>query len=157
MSGFSLRPLGALDLDLAAQFHRTAFTPQGERGWTRQDMAEFTASPGVSGIFLLDEGKEIGFALWRVAADEGELLTIAVDAGHRRRGAGRSLLEAVIERAGTGGAVTLFLEVGADNPAACSLYEQKDFRIVGKRTGYYRRSDGPSADALVMRCNLKHA
>ena len=157
MSGFSLRPLGALDLDLAAEFHRAAFAPQGERAWTRQDMAELVGSPGVSGIFLRDENREIGFARWRVAADEAELLTIAVDAGYRRRGAGRRLLETVIERAATAGAVALFLEVGADNPAACSLYEQKDFRIIGRRTGYYHRSGRPSVDALIMRCNLKHA
>jgi len=155
MSGFTLRPLGALDLDLASGFHRAAFVPQGERAWTRQDIAELVASPGVSGVILLSDGKEIGFALWRVAADEAELLTIAIDAGHRRRGAGRTLLEAVIEGACAGGAATLLLEVGADNPAACSLYGQKDFRTVGKRTGYYRRSDRPAADALVMRLELE--
>jgi ribosomal-protein-alanine N-acetyltransferase len=157
MSAFTLRPLGALDLDLAADFHRAAFTPQGERGWTRQDIAELVASPRVSGLFLLNDGTEIGFALWRVAVDEAELLTIAVDAAHRRRGAGRTLLEAVIAGARTGGALTLFLEVGADNPAACSLYEQKAFQIVGKRTGYYQRGGRPAVDALVMRLDLRHA
>jgi ribosomal-protein-alanine N-acetyltransferase len=151
MSAFALRPLGAFDLDLASAFHRAAFTPQGERAWTRQDIAELAASPGVSGVFLLSDGREIGFALWRVAVDEAELLTIAVEAGHRRRGAGRALLEAVIDRARAGGAATLFLEVGADNPAACSLYEQNDFRTVGRRHGYYCRGDRPAADALVMR------
>jgi ribosomal-protein-alanine N-acetyltransferase len=155
MSGFTLRPLGALDLDLASGFHRAAFAPQGERAWTQQDIAELVASPGVSGVFLLSDGKVIGFALWRVAADEAELLTIAIDAGHRRRGAGRSLLETVIDRARESGAVALFLEVGADNPAACSLYEQKDFRTVGRRTGYYRRGNRPAADALVMRLDLE--
>lgn len=157
MSGFTLRPLGALDLDLAAEFHRAAFAPQGERGWTRQDIAELVASPGVSGVFLLRDGKEAGFALWRVAVDEAELLTIAVGIGHRRRGVGRSLLEAVIERAGDGGAATIFLEVARDNPAACSLYAQKDFCIVGQRTRYYRRENRPAADALVMRLALKRA
>jgi [ribosomal protein S18]-alanine N-acetyltransferase len=154
MSAFALRPLGALDLDLASGFHCAAFAPQGERGWTRQDIAELVASPGVSGVFLLSVGTEIGFALWRVAADEAELLTIAVDTDHRRRGAGRTLLEAVIAKARAGGVATLFLEVGADNPAACSLYEQKGFRTVGHRSGYYRRGDRPAADALVMRLDL---
>jgi [ribosomal protein S18]-alanine N-acetyltransferase len=155
MSAFTLRPLGALDLDLASGFHRAAFAPRGERAWTRQDIAELVASPGVSGAFLLSDGKEIGFALWRVAVDEAELLTIAVEAGHRRRGVGRALLEAVIDGAREVGATTLFLEVGADNPAACSLYGQKDFRTVGRRTGYYRRGDRPAADALVMRLGLR--
>jgi [ribosomal protein S18]-alanine N-acetyltransferase len=155
MTAFEHRPLGALDLDLASAVHRAAFTPLGERGWTRQDMAELLASPGVSGMLLISGGQEIGFALCRVAADEAELLTIAVDAGHRRRGAGRVLLDAVIAHARTAGAAALFLEVGADNPAACSLYEQKDFRVVGRRAGYYQRGTGPKADALVMRLTLR--
>jgi [ribosomal protein S18]-alanine N-acetyltransferase len=155
MAGFERRALGARDLDVASGLHRAAFTPLGERGWTRQDMAELLASPGVSGVLLLSDSKEIGFALCRVAVDEAELLTIAVDAVHRRRGAGRALLQAVIDHVATAGASTLFLEVGADNPAACSLYGQKDFRVVGRRNGYYQRGTGPKADALIMRLSLK--
>ncbi len=155
MAGFDRRALCVPDFDVASDLHRAAFTPLGERAWTRQDMAELCASPGVSGVLLLSGGKEIGVALSRVVADEAELLTIAVDAGHRRRGAGRALLEAVIDRALAAGAVSLFLEVGADNPAACSLYEQKDFRVVGRRAGYYQRGTGPNADALVMRLALR--
>jgi ribosomal-protein-alanine N-acetyltransferase len=155
MAAFEQRSLGAPDLDVAAALHRAAFTPLGERAWTRQDMAELCASPGVSGVLLLSGGKEIGVALCRVAADEAELLTIAVDAGHRRRGAGRALLEAVIDRARAARASALFLEVGADNPAACSLYEQKDFHVVGRRAGYYQRGTASNVDALVMRLALR--
>ena len=154
---FSVRPMGALDLDLASAFHRAAFAPIGERAWTRQDIAELTASPGVGGLFVLSNGAEIGVALSRVVADEAELLTIAVAGDRRRAGAGRALLDAVIDRARRAGAASLFLEVGADNPAACSFYEQKDFRIVGRRTAYYQRGGRPAADALVMRLNLKLA
>ncbi|MBS0548966.1 MAG: GNAT family N-acetyltransferase [Proteobacteria bacterium] len=154
MSGFDLRPMGALDLDRAAALHSAAFAPLGERAWTRQDVAELMASPGVGGILLSADGEEVGFALCRVAADEAELLTIAVDQAHRRRGAGRALLDAVIARARDAGAASLFLEVGVDNPGACSLYGQKDFQTVGRRVGYYRRGDGAPADAIVMRLAL---
>lgn len=155
MASFDQRPFGALDLDVASALHRAAFAPLGERAWTRQDMAELCASPGVSGVLLLSDGKEIGIALCRVAADEAELLTMAVDPGHRRRGAGRALLEAVIDCTRIAGAASLFLEVGADNAVACSLYGQKDFRVVGRRAGYYQRGKAPNADALVMRLALR--
>lgn len=157
MTVFDLRPLGALDLDRAAALHREAFAPLGERAWTRQDIAELVAAPGVDGIFLLADGREIGVALCRVAADEAELLTIAVAAAHRRLGGGRALLDAVIDRSRAAGAAALFLEVGADNPAACSLYARTGFRIVGRRAGYYRRGDRAPADALVMRLVLTPA
>lgn len=154
MSGrLALRPVGALDLDRAAALHREAFEPMGERPWTRRDMAELLASPGVVGVFIDHESESIGLALWRVAADEAELLTIAVHSHRRRVGLGRVLLDAVIERSMQAGARSLFLEVGADNTAARALYSQAGFEEVGRRPAYYPRRGG-SADALVLRLTL---
>lgn len=152
--GFVLRALGALELDLASELHRDAFGPMGERVWTRQDIAELLASPGVSGLLLQADGKDIAFALCRAAADEAELLTVAVRPGYRRRGAGRALLGAIVDRLRTAGVGTLFLEVGVDNPAASALYDQAGFRPVGRRAAYYGRGQAPAADAVVMRLAL---
>lgn len=155
MSGaFALRPLGALDLDVAASLHGEAFGALGERGWTRQDLAELLASPGVGGFLLDDANACIGLAICRVVLDEAELLTIAVRPAHRCAGAGRALLQAVIERARGAGAGRLFLEVGADNPAAQGLYAAAGFRQVGGRRAYYQRGQAPAADAIVMRLDL---
>src|SRR6478609_8700822 len=123
----ALRPLGALDLDRAAALHAEAFVPFGERAWTRQDMAELLASPGVTGLLLEVDGADAGMAICRVAADEAELITIAVRLAHRRRGAGRRLLAAAIDHVRSAGARTLILEVAADNPAALRLYELSGF------------------------------
>ena len=154
MERFSPVPLDALVLDAASELHRAAFAPLGERVWTRRELAELIASPGVHGLLLQLDGRQVGFALCRTAADEGELLTIAVDPSHRRRGAGRALLKAVIEHLQSSGARKLYLEVGMDNPAARSLYEQAGFKAVGERTGYYQRGEQPMADAVVMRLTL---
>ena len=150
---FVFRPVGALDLDSAAALHRQAFEPLGERPWTRRDMAELLASPGVAGLLVEVEGREGGFALWRTVADEAELLTIAVRSDRQRHGLGRALLAAVVGQARHGGAQSLFLEVGADNAPARSLYSQAGFVEVGRRRNYYRRHAG-SADALVLRLTL---
>ena len=149
-----LSPLDALDLDRAAALHGESFVPLGERAWTRQDLAELLASPGVTGLLLQAAGRDAGIALYRVAADESELLTIAVRPTERRRGLGRRLLTVVIEGARKAGARTLFLEVGADNPPARALYETMGFRLIGRRAAYYRRGEGPAADALIMRLSL---
>ena len=153
-AGFVLNPLRAVDLDRAARLHREAFEPMGERGWTRQDIAGLLASPGVAGFLLTEAAFDIGMAICRVVADETELLTVAVDPGHRRRGAARRLLDAVIAHAQEGGARTLFLEVGADNPAARALYDSLGFATAGRRAGYYARRDRPAADAFIMRLTL---
>jgi ribosomal-protein-alanine N-acetyltransferase len=152
-SRFALKAIGALDLDRAARLHREAFAPLGERPWTRQDMAELLASADAGGLLLQIDGEDAGMALWRTAADEAELLTIAVQAAHRRRGVGRALLDAVVERARQRGARVLFLEVGVDNPPARSLYSQVGFVEVGRRIGYYQRHYG-FADGLILRLLL---
>jgi ribosomal-protein-alanine N-acetyltransferase len=153
-AGFVLRRLGALDLDLASRLHGEAFAPLGERIWTRQDIAELLASPGVAGWALQCSDAAVGFTLCRVAADEAELLTIAVQPNQQRRGAGRALLAAVTAHARAAGALSLFLEVGADNPAALALYGQAAFRVVGSRKAYYQRGGGLAADAVMMRLTL---
>jgi ribosomal-protein-alanine N-acetyltransferase len=146
--------LGALDLDRAAALHGEAFASVGERGWTRQEIAELLATPGVAGLLLRTGDHDIGFALHRVVADEAELLTIAVRPTLRRRGAGRRLLDAAIAQMREAGATSAFLEVAVDNLAACRLYETTGFQTVGMRGAYYRRGDGAAADALVMRLTL---
>jgi ribosomal-protein-alanine N-acetyltransferase len=149
-----LRPLDALSLDIAADLHRLAFTPLGERPWSRQELAELLASPGVQGLLLQLGAKEVGFALCRVAADEAELLTLAVDPAHQRRGVGRSLLAAAIEHVAGAGARTLYLEVAVDNRGARALYDKAGFEESGRRATYYPREDGRTADALLMHFKL---
>lgn len=149
-----LHLLGALDLDRAAALHAEAFVPFGERGWTRQDIAELLASPGVAGLLLQVEGADAGLAICRVVADEAELITLAVRVAHRRRGMARHLLASVLDHVRAAAAKTLFLEVAIDNPAALRLYETTGFRATGGRPAYFRRGSGPAADAVVMRLDL---
>ncbi len=149
-----LSRLGALDLDRAAALHAASFVPLGERAWTRQDFAELLASPGVAGFLLEIEGGDAGLALCRIAADEAELLTIAVAPTRRRQGAGSRLLQAVVERVRASGARSLFLEVAGDNEPARSLYGSWGFAPVGSRRAYYRRVSGDAVDAIVMRLSL---
>jgi len=151
---FVLNSLRAVDLDRASHLHREAFEPMGERGWTRRDVAGLLASPGVAGFLLTEHSSDIGMSIHRVAADEAELLTVAVDPAHRRRGAARLLLGAVVDRVRGDGARTLILEVGADNPGARTLYDSLGFRTAGRRAGYYARRGRPAVDALIMRLNL---
>ena len=151
---FAIAPLAALDLDRAAALHAESFTALGERAWTRQDMAELVASPGVAGLLLQIDSHDAGLAVCRVTADEAELLTIAVRPAYRRKGAARRLLAAIIDHVRDGGARTLFLEVGVDNPVARRLYEAQGFCAVGERRAYYQRGQGPAADGIVMRLTL---
>ena len=116
-------------------------------------MAALIANPSTLGAAALDpvSGRLRGFVLSRLAADEAEILTIAVDAAHQGRGVGRALLSENLRQAANAGAKVMFLEVAKDNAPALALYEGFGFARVGERAGYYRRADGTRASAVVMR------
>lgn len=127
-----------------AGIHEAAFPPQA--AWDAVAFASHLALPGVFGLLHPDGGLILG----RVAADEAEILTLAVVPSARRRGIGRALLMDSMDLAATRGAVSMFLEVAEINLPARALYAGAGFRQVGSRRAYY--PDG--ADALVLRAPL---
>lgn len=127
-----------------AAIHGAAF-PQPE-AWGRDAISLQLAMPGVAGWCHPDGG----MILARVAADEMEVLTLAVSPSARRRGIATVLLETAIVWAKSRGAATVFLEVAEDNMAAQGLYTTVGFLPAGRRPRYY--SNG--GDALVLRLPL---
>ena len=101
-------------------------------------------------MFLVAEqqGKVAGYVVALDAADEGEILNLAVAEGGRRRGLGRALVEAIIAALSERGVRQVYLEVRESNAAARALYAGFGFKDVGRRKGYYRR---PVEDAIVLR------
>jgi ribosomal-protein-alanine N-acetyltransferase len=127
-----------------AEIHRTAF-PATE-AWSRDVMLLQLGTPTTFGLIYSHAGMILG----RVAADEAEILTLAVDPGQRRRGVGSALLGAAMARAGNLGATFMFLEVAVTNDAARALYAAHGFTEAGLRRHYY--TDG--TDALILRSTL---
>lgn len=135
-----------------AAVHAAAFA----HPWPEDAIAALLSDASTIGSAALDPSTNQlrGFALSRLAADEAEVLTVAVDPAWRNRGVGRDLMREHLQRATLAGARALFLEVDAGNSPAVALYARFHFVKVGERRGYYRRDDGKPATALVMRRNL---
>jgi ribosomal-protein-alanine N-acetyltransferase len=144
-----LRAADASDALALAKAHASAF----DAPWPPES---FTALMGTPGVFALAavHGTLAGLILMRAIAGEAEVLTLAVEPAHRRRGVALGLLRAALAQAAAMGAQEVFLEVAADNPAALALYRKEGFEQAGHRGGYYRRPDGQAADALVLRRTL---
>ncbi len=98
--------------------------------------------------------KTIGFAVSRMGADEAEILSIAIDNGHRGRGLSRNLLLTHLGHLAGQGVRTIFLEVEENNAPARRLYERAGFAVVGRRERYYRQTSGEQLNALLMRRDL---
>ena len=134
-----------------ARLHAAAFA----HGWDEAEFERLLAgSPNLGDAACSGSRRLVGFVLSRLAADEAEILTIAIDANQRRRGIGQRLLVAHAGRLTAAGVRKVFLEVDEDNSAALALYGAMGFATVGKRPAYYPKTDGTRGQALVLRCNL---
>ena len=144
-----LIPAQAGDADVLAALHAMSFPEP----WTAADFAMFLQQPGlagwIAGVKMLE-----GFILVRRTVEEAEVLTLAVDPAHRRRGLARRLLDHALEALRQRGTISCFLEVAIDNQAARGLYAGAGFTQVATRRDYYQRPNGARADAIVMRRDL---
>ena len=127
-----------------AAIHARAFPP--EEAWDEAAIALLADSPGGLGWF----DPRGGFCLARVAADEAEILTLAVLPERRRQGIAARLLAAAMAAAAGHGARRMLLEVAETNLGARLLYAAAGFRPVGRRARYYASGE----DALVLAAAL---
>lgn len=137
-------------LDTAVALHRLCFF---DKSWDRADFARVLAMAGASGHMVLDarDGAPHGFLFDTLLGHAGEIITLGVAPDARRRGAARALLDDLFARARALGVASLTLEVADDNAAALALYEGLGFERVGLRPRYYRRKDGSTMDARLLR------
>ena len=132
----------AADAPRCAELERLLFA--GDDPWNAQTFLDALAA-GHYYLSARNGDSLIGYAgLARVGAD-AEIHTLAVDPLYHRRGVGRALLRAVLDRAR---GATVFLEVRTDNESAINLYRSEGFKVIGTRRRYYRPS---GADAFTMR------
>lgn len=145
IEGASMRDAPALTRLHGQSFHR---------GWSEAEF-ELMLNERNALVHRLRAGRTvIGFAASRLAADEAEILSIAIAPGKRGRGLSRDLLQTHLGHLAGRGVHTVFLEVEENNLPARKLYERAGFAIVGRRERYYREADGRELNALVMRRDL---
>lgn len=135
-----LRPATSADLAAVAAMERAVFPDP----WSARALEGH-----LDDIFVLatTDHELRGYVIARTAADEAELLNLAVHPGYRRRGLGRRLLEAAASALMAAGARRIYLEVRASNASAIAFYGSAGFRHAGRRLGYYRH---PREDALLL-------
>lgn len=135
-----------------AEIHAEAFT----HPWDAIEFERLLAEKNVlaDGLFLGRASRPAGFVLSRRAADEAEILSIAVAAQARGRRRSGALLDRHLQRLAQAGARAVFLEVEESNRPALALYRRRGFTEIGRRQGYYARPDGARASAITMRRRL---
>jgi [ribosomal protein S18]-alanine N-acetyltransferase len=141
-----IRPGSAGDVSAVAEIERASFSDP----WSDEAFHELLHMRDA--IFLVATGGAVqvvaGYVIARVAADEADVLNLAVSPAERGRGLGGELLDAGLAAVIDRGAREIFLEVRESNVAALALYGSRGFAAVSRRNMYYRN---PVEDALLLR------
>nr|WP_314443830.1 GNAT family N-acetyltransferase [uncultured Sphingomonas sp.] len=145
----AIQRAGGEELDEVMAVMCAAFDPRFGEAWTRAQCAGILPMAGVCLMLARQQGEAAGFSLARRTLDEAELLLIAVHPDFTRSGIGGQLLQRFIIDQRAAGATHLHLEVRDGNPAV-QLYLDHGFTIAGRRSNYYRGTDGEKFDALTM-------
>jgi [ribosomal protein S18]-alanine N-acetyltransferase len=146
----TVEPAVLADARRLARLHGASF----HRGWGTAEFEQLLIDRNVLTHRLCQNHQIIGFAVSRRAADEAEILSVAIDPRHRGRGLSRALLLSHLGHLAGHGVARVFLEVEENNQPARRLYERAGFSVVGRRERYYRDAAGQALNALVMRRDL---
>lgn len=115
--------------------------------WSNTAIEEAFANELYRFVAVEEKGVIVGYANFRIVADEGEIERVAVHPDSRRRGYGRKLMEAMVDYSRKKGVRDMTLDVRVNNEKAINLYESCGFSEEGRRKDYYRE---PTEDAIIM-------
>ena len=138
------------DAPVLAELHRESLRPC----WSAEDLAASCRMPARVTLKACADIDIVGFSVTQIAADEAELLTIAVRDAYRRRGVASHLLAASIDACHERGLSSIYLEVACGNSAAQALYAALGFCPIGRRKAYYERGLHASEDAEIWKLDL---
>ncbi len=141
------------DLTAVMTVMESAFPKTYGEGWNHHQCRSMLAMPSAKLLIASQGGVACGFAISRQAADEEELLMIAVSPDIQGKGIGYLLLEHVLQKARADNVVFVFLEMRADNPAE-KLYKKFGFHQIGRRKAYYTGPDMEKFDAITYKTVL---
>ena len=141
-NGYQLQPAGIRDLFALRRLENECFP---EDAWPLIDLLGALTLPGITRLKAVIDQEMVGFVAGSVKAYEkvGWIMTIGVQAVHRRKGIGLALLQACETHMR---APAVRLCVRRSNQAAIQLYQNTGYAPVDVWARYYYGGE----DALVL-------
>jgi ribosomal-protein-alanine N-acetyltransferase len=145
-----LAEAGTRDSAAIAALHGVSF----RRGWSEQEVETLLAERNVVAHRAALGARLCGFIISRIAADEAEILSVAVAPARQGHGLARRLLDLHLRQLAGLGCRAVFLEVDEHNGPAIRLYRRAGFREISRRSNYYPTAGGNPVAALVLRRDI---
>jgi ribosomal-protein-alanine N-acetyltransferase len=126
-------------------------------GWPAADFEASCANANRIVLKAEDSASLLGFAVVQFAADEAEILSVAVAKEAQRCGIGSAILAACIAECEQKTIAHIYLDVAEGNAAALGLYGKFGFGVLARRPNYYQAGRSVPETALIMRLETKWA
>lgn len=139
-----IRPMTPQDVAQVAALEKCCFSDP----WSEKSVASELQNPLSLWLVAEENGTVTGYIGSQSVCGESDMMNVAVDPAHRRKGIAEGLILTLCNRLQAEGNQWLTLEVRASNDPAICLYDKLGFTQVGRRPNYYRN---PKEDALILR------
>jgi ribosomal-protein-alanine N-acetyltransferase len=118
--------------------------------YSRRMLRWFLTQRGADCLVAQDGAQLVGFVLTHTSGHAGQIITLDVLAGARRRGIGSRLLREAESRMAAAGVHHVILETATNNEAAVAFWQQHGYRTQAVLKNYYLNT----LDAFQMRKSL---
>ena len=142
-----IRKMNLGDVSAIAELEKLCFSDP----WSENSIASEVDNRLSYWLVAEVDGVVAGYVGSQTVLDAADMMNLAVSPGHRRKGIGQALVNALVEHLRQNKVIALLLEVRVSNAPAIALYESLGFEQVGRRPKYYHN---PREDALIMRKEL---
>jgi len=139
----------AADIDAVFAIEQSCF---GFEAWSYESLAGELANPFAFYLVCRHEGRVAGYGGLHNNLGEGYITNIAVDKTFRRMGAGRCILQGLLDFARENSLSFVTLEVRESNATAIALYASLGFENAGLRKHFYQK---PAENAVIMTRYIK--
>tara|TARA_B100000035_G_scaffold210907_1_gene180533 strand:+ start:4281 stop:4730 length:450 start_codon:yes stop_codon:yes gene_type:complete len=109
--------------------------------WSLKNFEDALTAQNLFKVFFI-ENKLVGYYVALLAADECQLLNIAIHSDFQNNGYGHYLITHLKKICVDADIVNIFLEVRSSNKKAIRLYEKNGFNELGIRNNYYKNNTG---------------
>ncbi len=109
--------------------------------WSLKNFEDALTAQNLYKVFFI-ENKLVGYYVALLAADECQLLNIAIHSDFQNNGYGHYLITHLKKICVDADIVNIFLEVRSSNKKAIRLYEKNGFNELGIRNNYYKNNTG---------------
>ena len=120
--------------------------------WSLKNFEDALTAKNLFKVFFVEK-KLVGYYVALLAADECQLLNLAIHSDFQNNGYGHYLITHLKKICVDANVASIFLEVRSSNKKAFRLYEKNGFNELGIRNNYYKNNIGWE-DGILMGSEL---